>query len=366
MNKYQICVYAICKNEESFVERWMDSMKEADSIIVLDTGSTDNTVARLRERGATVYEEKIIPWRFDVARNLSLSYVPDTADICVCTDLDEVFRPGWRKLLEEAWNRELTMANYLYNWSLNKDGTPDTQFTYFKAHAKDAYVWSCPVHEFLKFKFSKKYPREQKVFVEGMILDHFPDASKSRSSYLPLLEMAVTEAPNEDRMRYYLGREYMYLARWEDCIKTLKVYLNLPNALWREERCAAMRWIAKGYGMLGMREKAYRWYYRAIAEVPTMREPYVECARLAYTVKDWITVCFMTNEALKIKEKSKVYVNMGYAWDFTPYDLLAISNYWLGNYEVALFNAKKALEFDENDVRLINNLELISQKSKLR
>ena len=43
MNKYKVCVYAICKNEEKFVNKWVKSMSEADEIYVLDTGSTDNT-----------------------------------------------------------------------------------------------------------------------------------------------------------------------------------------------------------------------------------------------------------------------------------------------------------------------------------
>ena len=42
--KLKVAVYAISKNEEKFVKRWYESMKEADSIYVLDTGSTDNTV----------------------------------------------------------------------------------------------------------------------------------------------------------------------------------------------------------------------------------------------------------------------------------------------------------------------------------
>ena len=46
MNKYKVCVYAICKNEEKFVERWVESMKEADEIYVLDTGSNDKTVKK--------------------------------------------------------------------------------------------------------------------------------------------------------------------------------------------------------------------------------------------------------------------------------------------------------------------------------
>ena len=103
MKRYKVCVYAICKNEEQFVERWMDSMSEADRVVVLDTGSEDGTVEKLRERGAEVTVETISPWRFDTARNRSLELAPEDADICVCTDLDEVFHPGWREELEKVW-----------------------------------------------------------------------------------------------------------------------------------------------------------------------------------------------------------------------------------------------------------------------
>ena len=73
----RIAVYAICKNESQFVDRWMDSMSEADQVVVLDTGSTDDTVERLKKRGAQVTVELISPWRFDVARNRSMELVPE-------------------------------------------------------------------------------------------------------------------------------------------------------------------------------------------------------------------------------------------------------------------------------------------------
>ena len=57
MGKYKVCVYAICKNEAQFADRWMDSMSEADQVVVLDTGSDDGTAERLRERGPP------LPWR---------------------------------------------------------------------------------------------------------------------------------------------------------------------------------------------------------------------------------------------------------------------------------------------------------------
>ena len=58
----KIAVYAICKNEAQFVDRWMDSMSEADEIVVLDTGSSDNTVELLEARGAAVTVETIFAW----------------------------------------------------------------------------------------------------------------------------------------------------------------------------------------------------------------------------------------------------------------------------------------------------------------
>ena len=95
MINIKICVYAISKNEEKFVKRWANSMKEADDIYVLDTGSTDNTVKLLQEENINVTTKIINPWRFDVARNESLKLIPDDTDICVCTDLDEVFEKGF-------------------------------------------------------------------------------------------------------------------------------------------------------------------------------------------------------------------------------------------------------------------------------
>jgi len=107
MNKYKICVYAISKNEEKFVERWYNSMKEADEIYVLDTGSTDKTVEKLKKLNINVLVHEIKPWRFDVARNTSLDLVPTDCDICVCTDLDEIFEEGWREKLERIWKKAL-------------------------------------------------------------------------------------------------------------------------------------------------------------------------------------------------------------------------------------------------------------------
>ena len=211
----KIVVYAICKNEAQFVSRWMKSMSEADQIVVLDTGSTDSTVEQLRALGAQVTVETIRPWRFDVARNRSLELVDPDADICVCTDLDEVFHPGWRNALEAAWVPGTTQATYRYTWSFRPDGGEGVVFWYEKIHARHGYRWVHPVHEVLEW-VGPGQPG-LKVPAEGIQLDHHPDPEKSRAQYLPLLELAVAETPQDDRSVHYLGREYLFRGRWDDC-----------------------------------------------------------------------------------------------------------------------------------------------------
>lgn len=204
----KVVVYAICKNEIQFVDRWVASMSEADEIAVLDTGSEDDTVQRLKELGVKVAVEKIIPWRFDAARNKSLNLVSEDADICVCTDLDEVFEPGWRAALEHAWEmcKDVGLARYRYTWSFAPNGREGVVFWIEKAHSRHGYQWVHPVHEVLKWT-GQGHPRAT-VLAEGVQLNHLPDLKKSRSQYLPLLELSVKEDPDDDRNMHYLGREY--------------------------------------------------------------------------------------------------------------------------------------------------------------
>ena len=50
MVPYKIAVYTICKNEVTNVDKWINSMMEADYLCVLDTGSTDGTWERGKKR----------------------------------------------------------------------------------------------------------------------------------------------------------------------------------------------------------------------------------------------------------------------------------------------------------------------------
>lgn len=354
----KVCVYAISKNEEKFVSKWVASMKEADEIYVLDTGSTDQTVSLLEEAGVHVKVEVIDPWRFDVARNKSLEMVPEDTDICVCTDFDEVFDPGWREKIEKAWQEDTTRCQYTYHWSLDQDDKPVVSFFLNQVHKRFGYRWTHPVHEVLSYDFGE----EVVVSCPDVILRHYPDITKSRSSYLPLLELSVKEDPEDDRNMHYLGREYMYYEMWEKSIETLKKHLSLKNAVWKDERAASMRFIARCYKHLGNLEEARRWYSLAFLEAPHLRDALVEKALLEYEEEQYSEVEKLCFRALEIKGHEKTYINEPFSWNNTIYDLLSISAYYLGRYEQAVYFVDIALEYTPNDSRLLNNRKLFKEK----
>ena len=88
------------------------------------------------------------------------------------------------------------------------------------------------LEETRKQKRSKiKMEKQENKNIEKIIVNHYPDSTKSRSSYLPLLELAIKENPENDRNMHYLGREYMYYGKYEEAITTLENKMNTVENL---------------------------------------------------------------------------------------------------------------------------------------
>lgn len=342
----KIAVYAISKNEEQFVKRFCESAKDADLVLIADTGSTDNTVAEAKKYGAMVPSIYVYPWRFDIARDAALALIPADIDVCISLDLDEVLEPGWRKEIERVWTPETTRLRYKFDWGCG------ISFYYEKIHHRKGYHWHHPVHE-----YPRPDLRTQEVYAhtDKLLVSHHPDSSKSRGQYLPLLEMSVKEDPHCPRNAFYYARELTFYDKWLDAIIALTKYLEMPEANWVNERCYAMRLLGKAYDKLG--QDGTEWLIKATQEAPNTREPWVDLAESYYAKKNWAKCYDAAIRSLEIKDKTLVYTMDPAVWGAKPHDLIAISAYNLGLKDEAVKHGKIALEFEPDNTRLANNLK---------
>lgn len=349
----KVAIYTIALNEKQFVQPWYESAKEADYLLIADTGSTDGTVELAQELGINVTSVLVKPWRFDMARNAALAALPADIDYCIALDMDEVILPGWREELEKVLPKGVTRPRYQYTWNWNEDGSPGLQYGGDKIHTRFGYRWKHPVHE-----VAVSYGGFQEVQEwVGLQIHHHADNTKPRSQYLPLLKIAVDEDPYDDRNAFYYARELYFYGQNDEAVKEFKRHLSLPRAVWPPERAASMRYLGKIE-----RQNAEYWFHKAIEEAPGRREPWVDLARHYYDQKNWDECLGAAIKAIEITEKPLEYLCEADAWGYAPYDFAAISSYNLEKYEDALTYGQLAVKENPDDMRLLNNVKFFAEK----
>lgn len=319
----KICVYAIASNEEKFAERWAESVvPEADGVYVLNTGSFDKTSEILKEHGVHVTEREPInrEWRFDEARNESLALVPEDADFVLCIDLDEVISKGWRKELEEALLKSdgATRVHYTYVWDHFPNGDPARVFTFDKIHARHGYRWKRPVHEILE-KTSEG--DEVVALVRRIRIDHWPDSSKGRGGYLPLLKTAVAEDP-DPQLHYYLCREYCFHEEWDNCISACEAFLSRRIG-WYAERASARRYEGLAYLGRGDVQSAINCFESGYREDASHRECLMELMRLYTKRREWDKVIEVSGRLFDSGSPTDDYITELVCWREEPLLLYA-------------------------------------------
>lgn len=349
----KIAVYAISKNEEQFVQRFAEASKDADLIMVADTGSTDGTVEACKANGIAVHNICITPWRFDHARNAALALLPKDIDVCISLDLDEMLEPGWREEIERVWEPgKTTRLQYYFDWGHG------IRFAYQKIHARHGYFWHHPCHEYPVFD---QRITEVWAYTNMLLVSHHPDPTKSRGQYLDLLELSVKEDPRCPRNAFYYARELTFYSKWNEAIVALRRYLDMPEATWPNERSYAMRLLGKAFDHVGMPDHAVAWFRRGCAEAPNTREVWCDLAMWLYRRSEWAECYGAAMKALSIKDKQLVYTCDPAVWGHWPHDLASIAAWHLGLKDEAYKHAKNAVELSPDDARLKANLLWIEE-----
>jgi glycosyltransferase involved in cell wall biosynthesis len=343
----KVAIYTIALNEEQFVDKWYDSCRDADYWLIMDTGSTDDTVSNALLRGIDVQSISVKPWRFDKARNAALNALPKDIDYCIALDMDEVLLPGWRDELQKMHDLGITRPRYKYIWSWNEDGSEGLVYGGDKIHTRNYYEWKHPVHEVVKCVGTEK---QEWCDIE---IHHYPDSSKSRGQYLPLLKLSVEENPLDDRNAHYYARELLMYGDKDDAFKEFERHLALPTATWNAERANSYRYMSMCVDDDSLKEELL---FKCVAEYPYGREGWVMLGQYYYLKEDWHGCYFAISKALEITDKPLVYFNETWAWNEYPYDIGSLAAFYLGQDKDAILWCEKAIELAPDNDRIKNNL----------
>ena len=348
----KIAVYAIALNEAAFAERFMASCREADLVLVADTGSTDRTAELLASLGAEVRAIRIQPWRFDAARNAALALVPEDVDVCIALDLDQTLEAGWRPLLEAAWRSNVDMLGYTHVFA-PADARGPTVFLDNRIHARHGFVWRYPCHECLA-----RPDRAPSLAHEPRLrVLHQPDPAKSRANYLPLLQLGADERPDDSRCAYYLGRELGFLGRHAEAAAEFERCLALPSGDLLE-RSAVMRRLAHAREALGDGEGALALFQTAVREPPAPRGAMVELAWAYHRRQAWAPALEAARAAMAMPEGLPLYGEETAAGVIVE-DIACLAAWALGRPQDALAYARAALAKAPASLRLQANLSRI-------
>lgn len=373
---YKIAVYAISGNELSNIDDWLKSMEEADYICVLDTGSTDGSWEKWQEYKEK-YPEKLIiarktfnPWRFDYPRNESMKLIPNDADICISTDLDERLTPTWADKVRNVWYTGCQRVYYLYAWSHLPNGDPARTFWYDKIHCNSGlWQWKFPVHEALWHPVyghaNLQSYQIAKLPDNFIMLHHYPDRKKPRANYLDLLKLRFQEYPTDLYTVTYLAHEFSYQHLWQDGIDFIN---NVAIPYYENHKIPLIfhtsiyRFLGNDYTQLEDLEKAEKAYNKGIEVDPTYRENYLQLSKVLYKEKRYSEAIDVVNRGLLESRKRNSWLEGDISWSYEPWDILCACYSQLGAFHVAMQYAQLALMTAPDNPILLKNLKILQEE----
>jgi glycosyltransferase involved in cell wall biosynthesis len=205
LNKKTICLNMIVRNESHVIQRALLSVKPLiDYWVIVDTGSTDNTqniiYTTLKDIPGKLYQKQWINFAFN--RNEALMLAKDTADYILFLDADD-----WLEYKQNTVLSDLAQECYTASWvSHHARG-----FSYIKpliVRSSLPWSWEGVIHEYLKcdIPYSYEHLSEiQYVFSGEGHRSKNPDKFKEAAH---ILEIALSQEPNNSRYMFYLGESY--------------------------------------------------------------------------------------------------------------------------------------------------------------
>ena len=206
-----LSVAMIVKNESEMIRACLETIKEAEEIVIVDTGSSDNTVDICKE-----YTDKVFTYTgcnaedgtlmdFSDARNHSLEKC--TKDYILIIDADEELKDSIKGI--KAVLNSGTMHKYVGMSFVVSTGAEELDSCRVIRRDPDIrYIY--PFHNQLAFKGSTDAIRHHTYKSRFKIQSGFsPNHLKDPDRTVRIINNYLKRNPEDSRSLYYLGREYL-------------------------------------------------------------------------------------------------------------------------------------------------------------
>lgn|GEM_PF-876356 len=224
----EVTLYAIAKNEEKNIEKFIENSKKFSHTVVVDTGSTDNTVKLLKEAGISVYEHSQSREEFDFskARNQALSYVEtDWAfSLDFNEDLGEFFPEGFEVIADEftAFKHE--------RYDKIEDNEPvQGQSAHVRFHRTKNYTWVNAVHETPMFLPSEKYLSEMTVDTTIKITKNIQQSVDKQLFYLSICEREFEKDSTNTYYLWFIFKHYFDVKNSQKAFELGQQYIEVSK-----------------------------------------------------------------------------------------------------------------------------------------
>ena len=204
----RISVAIIAKNEEAMIQGCIESVLDADEIVLVDTGSEDNTKALAIKAGATrVCTDFTWCDDFAAARNHAISKC--TGDWILSIDADDRLTEGGMKKIRKAI-REHPEDRAFHILFMAEKGGSTHKLPYIYKNSKEVFFKGA-AHNYLSVTAAHDSGAT-------MIYGYSPSHKKDPGRTFRILYKAVMADRKKPREVFYLSREYQYKKDWISCL----------------------------------------------------------------------------------------------------------------------------------------------------
>lgn len=252
-----VCV--IAKNEEVLIARMLESIKEADQIVVCDTGSTDRTIEIARQYTNEVYLDYIWNDDFSGAQNHAKSKMK--TDWILSLDSDEYLNCDFSEV-----RKAIEIAKDTVACKMIAEGGQRLEFMFSRLFRNDPNIfWEQPIHKHLNIS-----GEGEGVGNISIVFGWSPAHNNDPDRALRILERTVSLEKEPGRNLYYLGREYWYKGRHKEATVTLGKYVQISR--WDAEKAEAFMVMSMSYSAMAQDEDAKDAVLQSIKINPNFKE----------------------------------------------------------------------------------------------